>query len=780
MNAIRKPFKVSSRLKDLIGQNLITNNSVAVFELVKNSFDAHATHVHLLFEPGRIVVADNGKGMSREAILEKWLFVAYSAKREGVEDSDYRARLGTRRRTFAGDKGVGRFSCDRLGKQLVLTSRAAGHPVQLVRIDWTKYEVRATREFRQVMVNIEETATLPSSLPRPGGATGTILEVTDLRYEWTRTDLQRLRQGLEKLINPFGNTDANFNIELFAPSEVDADARQKARNAKKQAPDHHNIVNGPIRNSILEAVGQRTTSIRVVANRNAGDIETILTDRGETIYRIREENPYSRLIEPEVNIELYFLNRKAKAVFASRMGLPSIQFGSVFLFRNGFRVFPIGEPDDDFYGLDRRKQQGTRRYLSTRDLIGRVDLSGGNGFEEATSRDQGLIQTPGVAELRELIQERCVRRLERYVVDITWKDPHDQLVDDTSRMQIDANSALITDLVSGLAGIKGVDLLEYNEDLVRIVDEKSDQFESSLMALEVLAEKTGNPGVLRRVKDARSRMAALEEAEAQARQAQQRAEEEVAKAHKAVDTAGERFVQERERNRFLMAASSLDTDTILNLHHQILMYSADVQVGVQRMMRRLRKGSKITKTDWTDFLEGVTLRNRQILTAARFATKSGYRTEAVQREQDLAGYIEDYIEMVAKLWAPRGIRVACKRGETELVRPLRPVDMGIVVDNLVSNAAKANASKIVFAMEQDRSPNSILVVHVADDGHGWKEEMKPIDRVFDKGVTGTNGSGLGLYHVRQIVEGMRGKVRAHCEPYNEDVPGAHVSVSIGK
>ena len=101
--------------------------------------------------------------MSRDAILNKWLFLAYSAKREGDEDRDYRAKLKTRGRVFAGDKGVGRFSCDRLGKQLVLASRAAGQPVQLVRIDWTKYEAKATQEFRKVLVSIEDAASFPPS-----------------------------------------------------------------------------------------------------------------------------------------------------------------------------------------------------------------------------------------------------------------------------------------------------------------------------------------------------------------------------------------------------------------------------------------------------------------------------------------------------------------------------------------------------------------------------------------------------------------------------------------
>lgn len=84
MGIERQPFRVSTGLKDLIGRDLITDDFVAVFELVKNSFDAHAKSVRITFEDDRIIIADNGKGMSRKAILEKWLFVAYSAKREAL------------------------------------------------------------------------------------------------------------------------------------------------------------------------------------------------------------------------------------------------------------------------------------------------------------------------------------------------------------------------------------------------------------------------------------------------------------------------------------------------------------------------------------------------------------------------------------------------------------------------------------------------------------------------------------------------------------------------
>ena len=67
-------FKVSTGLKNLIGHELITDDFVAVFELVKNSYDAHASSVLLHFTEDKLVIVDDGKGMSRADILSKWLF----------------------------------------------------------------------------------------------------------------------------------------------------------------------------------------------------------------------------------------------------------------------------------------------------------------------------------------------------------------------------------------------------------------------------------------------------------------------------------------------------------------------------------------------------------------------------------------------------------------------------------------------------------------------------------------------------------------------------------
>ena len=79
-------FKISSALKDLVGKDLITSDNVAIFELVKNSYDAYANHVVITFSKNKITIADNGKGMSLSDLKDKWLFLGFSAKKDGTED----------------------------------------------------------------------------------------------------------------------------------------------------------------------------------------------------------------------------------------------------------------------------------------------------------------------------------------------------------------------------------------------------------------------------------------------------------------------------------------------------------------------------------------------------------------------------------------------------------------------------------------------------------------------------------------------------------------------
>ena len=299
-------------------------------------------------------------------------------------------------------------------------------------------------------------------------------------------------------------------------------------------------------------------------------------------------------------------------------------------------------------------------------------------------------------------------------------------------MKLDESSSRVAQLVSRLAATQGVELVAYNRELVRMVDEKSSAFEQSLKALELLAERTGDQAILSRVDEAKARIRSLEASEKAALEATRRAESRAEAATTVATTAQLNLDAERKRNRFLVAAASLDQDTTLNLHHQIIMHASDVHLGVKRMMRKLRKNAKVPRGEWIDFLERVSFRNSQILTASRFATKSGYKQQSAEVEADLAGYVRDYVETVSSLWVPRGVIIEVSSDEKPFDRTFRPIEVGIVIDNLVANAAKAQASKVGIFLQVGKGANPELMITVADNGIGWSRSLDPLELVLEK------------------------------------------------
>lgn len=757
-------FKISAALKRVIGRDLITDEMVAIFELVKNGFDAKARNVHIVFGDSRIYIIDDGKGMSFDDIARKWLFVAYSAKRDGTEDVDYRDRIGAGR-SFAGSKGVGRFSCDRLGETLRMQTRRKTGEVQIVNVNWEDFERNARDEFKDVPLG-HSTATafeLPEEVPSI--KSGTVLEISGLREEWDREKMLRLRAALAKLINPFGATNDDFSVVIHARDEEDNDAAERARQVVQGGPVQ--VVNGPVENFIFDTLKDKTTELEVSLSDDGEYIYSTLIDRGSLIYRLREPNiDYPLLTGTGFHCSLFYLNRSAKATFARRMGIPSVQFGSVFLFKNGFRIFPIGEAGVDTFGIDRRKAQGYNRFLGTRDIIGRIDVSGSDDvLLESTSRDQGLIETPAYQQLEDCFDAKCFRRLERYVVGVNWQDTLDFDVDDASRLLGDSASARITAIVSQLAGTEGVELLAYNQDLVRILNERSDAFDEALSGLKVLAEKSGDANLLSEIEAAGKRYVDLQRAEAAAREsadrerlARREAERAAAEAMRHAEDSAEALEEERKRNLFLTSLSSLDRETIEILNHQIIIHAAAINEIINGQFDRLRDGETPSKDDLFSTFENISFQNRKVLSTARFATKANFRLDSESIEENLAGYIEDYIHEVAPMFTETGIRIKVTSTAVGLHRRFKPIEVSILVDNLVSNAGKAEATEVVFALDQP-SPRELRIT-VEDDGLGFEQGMEELPRLFEKGFTTSTGSGLGLYHVSQILDDLGGSITA--------------------
>ena len=749
-------FRVSAELKNILGRDLITSPDIAILELVKNSYDAHATKVEITFDDDYLSIADNGKGMSKDDLINKWLFVAYSAKSDGTEDKSYRSKF---KRHYAGAKGIGRMSCDRLARNLKLTTRSSEeNKTEVLYVDWSVFEIDKQTEFDTINIPHETLDTIPT-FPL-NKETGTILEFDGLHVSWSRNDILRLKKSLEKMINPFSGTDDNFQIEIIAP-------KMKKDDEETESP--HEVVNGIVENSIADVLKLKTTQIE--SRIENGVIYTSLMDRGEKMYEIEEPSQEFSLLK-SVSISLFYLNRAAKYNFTAKMGVEPIKYGNVFLFRNGFRILPYGEWDDDSWGLNHRQQQGYNRFLGTRDLFGRVDVETDdvNLIKEVSSRDGGLIKTEASQQLMDyfiLIH----RRLERYVVGVLWGEGFlrkEYFVNQASalnaRKQLegdkDSDSAEhlyssigskvdFMQLIRSLVNDNSINVKYYNEELADIVSNPSEtEVIQAQMFDDVrkMAEKTNDGALLEKIADFERHMDELrrqkEEAERKAKDEEKKAEEARKKAQ---DEKEKREKAERERdaqiqkNKYLAATRNTSKD-VLDLIHTVLISSTN--------SISLIKTAKLQLADndlagLRESLDSFDYDINRIHLLSKMITKADLTLLAESQLIDIENYIKEYFSNYKPL-----CKVQYHSNITEILEKKIPVlDLSIVLDNLVSNSEKANATEFRIDFARD---GRTYIVDFTDNGVGVDLDRFTPDSIFEEGVTNRRGgSGIGLSTIKE-------------------------------
>lgn len=748
-SASGRHFKISSALKTLIGRDLITNPNVAVFELVKNAYDAGARRVDVAFRRDRLVIVDNGSGMSADDIRDKWLFVAYSGKKAGRGDGG---------QAYAGSKGVGRFAADQLGERLRLQSRSHSRgPIHEVGVDWERFDRSQDEQFINIPVRrrVAPRFDVPEGIAPP--RRGTVVIIEGLRITWTREKLVRLREYLTRLVDPFSEASNAFSIVISAPDQLAEDRHEKTQ-AKHEDRPPTNIVNGPVKSNLIAALTEGTTSIKVQLSSDGQTFDTTLIDRGAVVYRLREPNTFANLKDSGFDCRLFYLRTAAKASFKRRMGRSSVEYGSIFLFRNGFRVFPIGEEGNDFFEIDRRKQQGYMRYLGTRDIIGRINVTGPEtAFRETTSRDGGLIETPALSELKAAFFRMAFRRLEAFVVNVTWPDKLDQDELEPDRMQaVDAKTRMVQ-LLAGLAESTSVQLLEVAPNLESLLAERLDEQEPTMRALESIAKNRHDDDLLRAVGVAKARLkkVVVERQRAELRAEAERAGRDSAEARLQVVSGA--LADEKKRNLFLVSATPLDVQALQGFLHQIGLQATDISTMADNALRALTR-PEFTKSELQTFLERISWRAQQSLAVTKFATRANFRLDTAHVTEDLSQFLQEYIERVAVVWQER-IAVGVVSDGVPVYKMFRPIDMSIVIDNLISNARRAGANEIKFEIAAD-SKGRGLEVWVSDDGKGLSQSIDQAEDIFERGVTTTHGSGLGLWHVKHAMLESGGDISA--------------------
>lgn len=448
-------FSTHAHIKNIIGKELINDDNVAVMELVKNSYDAGATKVIIKFKnlvedknkQSELILIDDGMGMSENDILKKWLNIAYSSKKENFTQNN---------RYQAGNKGVGRFSCDRLGKKLNLYTRQKNGMFIHLKISWKDFE-----DANRIDIQIQDIPVLIRKLNESEFKDktgfdifehGTIIHITDLNEEWIefnkknnlfsdieidKTKLLRLKNSLERLINPNQSYDEqSFKIFINVIDELNEDS----------STPYHEKVTGEVKNQIFDKLDFKTTFIESFISEDGSKIVTELKDKNETIFRLIEKNIDFPLLK-DIKITIYYLNPYAKGFFKKQTGIDSVEFGSIYLFINGFRIPPYGDRENDAFGLEVRKGQGTARYFGNREILGRIEINDFNNNFKIISSREGIVQNSSYKQLIRDSEKQnrkyngyfytTLKRLEKYVVDgLKWDSIPEDMKEATIQKQI--------------------------------------------------------------------------------------------------------------------------------------------------------------------------------------------------------------------------------------------------------------------------------------------------------------------------------------------------------
>jgi signal transduction histidine kinase len=728
-------LSVSSFLKDLIGRELVTNKYAALLELVKNSYDAGATSCVIRFqysdpkkgEASRIDVIDDGKGMSAKDIEKKWLFVAYSEKREAPPPEEKKrtpeeVRQQEGKRMPAGRKGLGRFACDKLGKRLQLYARTEGEAAwHKLGVNWEDFETKQSKEIGEVPVELVD-ATPPKDLDEEANRnSGVLLLIESPRDPWPYEDLFKLKRYLQRMVNPY-QAPGDFKVELRAPPSFVERDKEEERQNRIHSEDENWKPNGPVAgeivNPVIDKLKRKSAWIKGTIERS--EITTELYDKERLAFRLVESSPFPHLGDKaaaeHVETEVFFLNRDAKTEFTRIMGVRPVDYGSIYVYKNAFRVLPYGEEGDDWLGLDRRKGQGWKRTLSTRELLGRVSITDRTEtFKEASGRE-GLHEGPALDELRKYTDEFVVQRLRRYVVEaIRWGAVESSVGPETQTR----NLRFVASIAGKESKIVDIRLGKQFNELLK--DRQVEAIPELVSSVQAMVREVDNVEVRSTVQ---GQLAVLK------------------RGLRILSTKN----KEKERALlFLEAAQARSKPVIPILNHEIGIAVESVRRQVERALR-FTGGNKELARSLNEIK--VSIERVARISALAAPLKSSSLSDFEGLDADLVKYITQYLTIGNKGYLDSlGLVPSFKGEDAVLVKRFDPLLVATILDNLLSNSNKKQASRILVEFMKE---GRMLRVRYSDNDSGVTKEAQ--ERMFTPGFSTTGGSGLGLYTIRYIAE----------------------------
>lgn len=217
---------------------------------------------------------------------------------------------------------------------------------------------------------------------------------------------------------------------------------------------------------------------------------------------------------------------------------------------------------------------------------------------------------------------------------------------------------------------------------------------------------------------------------------------------KAKDSCGKEVESRKKQNLFLQSIGTLDKDRIIKYHHDIRLHALTVQNALSNISKQITADppdiEKLKKN-----IGLISRCNDRIISIVQFATKANFNSTGDVIEEDLVAFVQDYLTEVLPPFYGGDIRIICDSNGCSKVLKFKPIEIGLIIDNLLSNSLKAGAVIFVASFSYQEGK---LILDFSDNGNGLSSKISSPQTIFEMGITTTSGSGLGLYNAAQFVQ----------------------------
>lgn len=402
-------FRTRARIINQLGEQLIKNESIALLELIKNSYDADASECNIIMknpdstDEGEIVIWDDGEGMDYDVLSKGWLEIGSSFK------DDLRKNLLTKRtpkygRLRLGEKGIGRLGVHRLGNEIEIITRRYESLEYILKIDWD--DIEKTKYIEDFPVDIIERSPLEFT-----SGSGTKITIRRLKVPWTRKMTRESARSIVSLNSPFDSADS-FRATFTVLNSDWLEGILTFEDIEKYKLFSFNvkIKGNQLYDFLYEFIPWDT--MNKLSPRRITSEDKEIKELSRMVYK--EKHAYkdvdiSKFRIGEVQFKGVIFDRDTRTLdlgVQDRQGLKKYldQNGGVRVFRDNMRIMDYGEPGNDWLNLGGRRINMPAKRISNNIILAAVYLnhSQSEDLQEKANRE-GFVENEAYHEFLKAI-----------------------------------------------------------------------------------------------------------------------------------------------------------------------------------------------------------------------------------------------------------------------------------------------------------------------------------------------------------------------------------------